>query len=107
MAKAVRPDFYSSFPTLQREDTKKEATDDEQMLYGMSKTNGWKLFSEYAETLVKELDQLNDSAVANGATYEELGKNTIVISLTKGIINKLLNKVSDSKEACERPSAKQ
>lgn len=101
MKNAIRPDFFNSLPSIAKDDNRKDLTDEERFLYGMSNHAGWKVFSEIAEQLVKELDQMNDVAVSQGMTYEELGKNTVVISLAKGIIRKLMDKVSDSKEACE------
>ena len=105
MAKtAVRPDFFSQFPSIKKDMEAQSigATEEERKYYGMSLTSGWVLFKQMADTLIQELDQLNDKAIENGATFEELGKNSVVISQTKGIIKKLLDKVEDSKEACER-----
>lgn len=103
---ALKPSFFSQFPSLKQDEEAKKrgATEEERLYYGMYNTAGWKQFQAMAEQLIGELDQLNDNAVASGATYEELGKNTVVVSLAKGIIKKLLNKVEDCKEACERPS---
>lgn len=103
MAKAIRPDFMN-LPSLKLDGEAKEkgATEEERALYGMYNTGGWKLFEERAEKLISDMEQLNDVAVANGLPYEELGKNTVVISLAKGVLRKLLNLVSDAKEACER-----
>ena len=100
---AVRPDFFNNLASLKKrqEDLdKKGITDEEQAYYTMSLSKGWQQFSENAENLMSELDSINDRAVENGMSYEELGKNTVVISLVKSIIKKLLNRVEDSKEAC-------
>jgi hypothetical protein len=105
MAKiATRPDFMANFPSLkQQEEAKKTgATDEEQKLYGMTLTTGWEVFSKYIDQLISELDQLNDNAIAQGANYEEIGKNTLVISLTKGLIKKLMNRVDDATEVCTK-----
>lgn len=101
---AVRPDFFANFESLKRKEeaAKKGTTEEEQAYYSMSLSEGWKLFNKDIENLLAEMDQLNDQAVANGMTYEELGKNTVVISLAKGVIRRLVNKVEDAKEACER-----
>lgn len=106
MKQAIRPDFFSNFPSLKKEveAQKNGASEEERKYYGMYLTDGWRLFSEDVQRLLEELEQLNDSAVANGSTYEELGKNAVVVSLTKGIIKRLVDKVNDAKEACEQPS---
>lgn len=100
----MRPDFYTNFPSLKIEEEAKEkgATEEERNYYSMALTLGWKQFEEEVERLLEELDSLNDNAVSNGMPYEEIGKNTIVVSLTKGIIRKLINRINDAKEACER-----
>lgn len=105
MGDAIKPNFFSQFPSLKQDEEAKKrgATDEERMYYGMYNTAGWKLFKERAEQLMKELDESNDVAIASGIPIEEIGKNAIVISLTKGVIKKLLNIVDDSKEACEEP----
>lgn len=103
MKTATRPDFFN-VPSLKvhEELDKKGVSDEEQAYYGMSQTKGWQQFTDLASKLMEELDQINDNGVATGMSYEELGKNTIVISLTKGIIKKLLNKVEDAREQCEQ-----
>ena len=102
---AIRPDFFANFESLKRNKEAERAggTPEEQALYSMSLTEGWKLFNNTADKLMDELQTINDSAVANGAPYEELGKNTVVISIAKGILRRLINFVEDAKEACERP----
>lgn len=100
---AIRPDLFLNLDTLkkEREAEAKGATEEETALYSMSKTLGWKHFNRIAEDLVKELENMNDQAVMSGMTYEELGRNTVVLSLVRGIIRRLLTKVSDAREVCE------
>jgi len=99
---AVRPDrYFANIPSLVgKEGT--EVTEEERFLYSMSSSNGWQVFKKYADEVVADLDEINSIAIAKGENFEEIGKNTIVINLAKGIIKKLLNKVSDAKEACEK-----
>lgn len=101
---AIRPDFFANFESLKRNEEAKKigVTPDEQAYYAMSLSDGWKLFNTEVDYLLQEMEQLNDAAVASGAPYEELGKNTVVISLAKGVIRRLINKVEDAREACER-----
>lgn len=104
MVDATKPDYYSRFPSLKQDEEAKKrgATEEERLYYGMYNTAGWKQFTKLAEQLLSELDQSNDMAIASGVSIEEIGKNAIVISLSKGIIKRLLNKVEDSREACEQ-----
>jgi hypothetical protein len=48
------------------------------------------------------LEKINEAAVAGGMSYEEIGRNTIVITQTKGIIQKIFNIVEDAKEALDK-----
>lgn len=101
-SKAIRPSFLN-VPVLNRdkEAEKRGATDEERSLYHMSQTGGWVLFRDIAHQVLQELDDITAQAIANGASEREIGRNTIVTSLTKDIINRLLNRVEDAKEACE------
>lgn len=98
---AIRPNFINPITTSEKVLEKKGASDEERALFAMSKGGGWKLFKEYAYQALSELDELNRVAIANGAGYEELGRNTVVISSVKDIINHLINRVEDAKESCE------
>lgn len=99
---AIRPSFINPIvTTVDKEAEKKGASEEERALFAMSKGGGWKIFKDIAEQTLKELDELNRVAISNGAGYEELGRNTVVISSVKDIINHLINKVEDAKESCE------
>ena len=98
---AIRPSFINPMTTNEVEIERKGATDEERALYAMSKTGGWRFFKEIASQSLAELDELNRIAISNGAGYQELGRNTVVISSVKDIINHLINKVEDAKESCE------
>ena len=101
---AVKPEFFKNLPSLNKEEiqTDGKPTDEERMLYGLSQTAGWAILTKYIEELLEDFETMNDTAIANGATYEDLGKNTLVISLSRGIIRSIINKVTDAKESCER-----
>ena len=102
---AIKPDFFfKQLPSLQeadREAEKKGATDDERALYAMSQGRGWVILRDYILDLYNDLNQVNKNAITSGSSLEEIGRNTIVVSLTQDILDKTLNKVSDAIEACE------
>lgn len=103
MKTALRPDFYfKTVPSLQKEETEEKVgiTDNERALFAMSKTAGWKVFCEYVETLSRELGETSKAVIESGASMEEIGRNTIVITLTQDIIDKAINKVADAVEVC-------
>ncbi len=104
MKTAIRPDFYfKQMPSIQDADNeaiKRGASEEERQIFAMTQTAGWRVLSEFIEQLYKDLGEVNKTAIANGATLEEIGRNTVVVSLTQEILDKVLNKVSDSVEAC-------
>lgn len=102
-SKAIRPQFYSNLPSVVKEkEIGKGISDEERFLYSMSNTAGWKIFTEKKDALLKDMDTFQEASIANGATREVIGDNTIIISMVKGVLTALFNKVQDSKEACEQ-----
>ena len=100
---AIKPDLFVNnftFPKDQ-EALEKGASEDERSLYSLSRTVGWKILSEYIEEILTRLDYVNTQAIEKGASFEEIGKNTIIINQTKGIIEQIKNKVKDAVSECE------
>jgi len=106
MADAIKPNYFN-IPSLQAdvEAQKRGITDEERQLHAMSESGGWKRLTEIKANVLNDLDQINEAAIARGATREEIGDNTIVISLVKGVIKQLWNKVEDAREAIEQSGA--
>jgi len=101
---AVRPDsYFSSLPNVIKDEEakKKGTTEEERALMALSETMGWKILSEYIDRLVEDLDNVSGLAIADGATFEEIGRNTVVVNLAKGVIKRIKDKVADAKEICE------
>jgi hypothetical protein len=101
---ATKPDFYNQFVSLRDRDIAKKAkvTEEEMALYSMSKSKGWQIFNNTVKNLLEELDGMNMRAIEGGTiSLEEIGKNTLIINYTKGIINRLMDKVNDVGEAVE------
>ena len=99
MTTAIRPDYFN-VPSLQRNESAEKATPDELALHEMAQMRGWKILKETAEQASKELGEVNKQAIAQGLSLEEIGRNTVVIALAQGVIERLLNKVADASEAC-------
>ena len=99
---AIKPEFR---PNIAKEEEIKKtgATDEEKALYSMSGSKGWRILEEYIDDQIHALDNINEKAMEVGQNFEEIGKNTVISSLAKKIIERILNKVADAKEACERP----
>jgi hypothetical protein len=101
MKTALRPGFFN-MPIKEEVRVEGKATDDEKALQALSESRGWVILSEFIDRLIKELDGVTESAMVNGLPLEEIGKNAIVVSQSKAIINRIQNKVKDAKEVVER-----
>lgn len=102
---ALRPKtFISQLPTFkgEKEATTKGATQAEKQLAAMSRMAGWQVLKEFIGEIWNELDAVNDAAIAGGANFEQLGQNALVISQTKTVLKKILDKVEDAKEAIDK-----
>ena len=102
---ALRPDvFIGNLPSLvkQQEADKKGASTEEIQLAAMAESAGWTIFKEFVNEVKEELDQLNEQAIGAGKSKEEIGENAIVISLVKGVINKIINHIEDAKDSCAK-----
>lgn len=103
MKTAITPDFFfNSLPSMQAdtEAAKKGATDEERALFALKQMKGWTVLKDYIENMYKDLNEVNKTAIASGASLEEIGRNAIVVNLVQEIIEKILNKVLDATEAC-------
>lgn len=100
MSEALRPDFFSALPSLQKPISKGKATPEELALHEMSQMRGWVILKGLAEQVSQELSDMNRAAIAQGLPLDEIGRNAVVISLAQGVIERLLNKVADATEAC-------
>jgi hypothetical protein len=103
-SKAIKPDVFNRLPVFEEEEEKDISglSEEEKVLASGAKTTFWKVLKEYIEEVVNNLDEVNEMAISQGADYEEIGKNAIVVSATKGIIKKIINKVEDSREESEK-----
>jgi len=104
--KAIKPDrFFSNIATFvkEKEVEVKGLTDEEKILARGANTSFWKVLKDYIGEVVESLDLINEMAIDKGSEFEEVGKNTVVISLAKGVIKKIIDRVEDAKEASEKP----
>lgn len=101
---ALKPDFFNRLPTLLVEESAKKAdvSEEEMKLAALSNSGGWFVLEEYIDSLLKDLDQGTESAMAQGLPFEEIGRNAVVINLAKGVINRIKQKVQDGREAVEK-----
>lgn len=98
---ALRPD-HSVRPFFQQEpktEDVKTITKDEEILAAGAENAFWKILRKRFDEAIAELDSINEQAISQGAPPDQIGQNTIVISLAKGVLKKIANVVEDAKEA--------
>lgn len=101
MKSAIRPAFFTHIPTLEKKQDEEKGTDDEQFLYGMTNSSGWRVFTQRKDAMLKDMDTFQETTIANGGDEAEIGKNAIIISMVKGVIQRLWTMVDDAKETYE------
>jgi hypothetical protein len=95
---ALRPTIMN-IPSFKKEETTESINDEEKFLGVLGNTKGWEILRDFARQAMSELDLFNSEAIANGQTFEEIGKNTVIISLAKEIVQRIISKVEDAREA--------
>ena len=102
MHNAIHPDYFKDFKTLtKKEDEQPIEQKEERVLADMAELAGWKVLKEYVGDLKESLDKLLSTVMEGGATYEEIGQKTIVTTLTKSYLDRVVERVEDASEALE------
>jgi len=101
MKQALRPGFNVPLTKKDVEVEKKGASEEEIALYKMSESSGWRVLNDFIDRQIQELEDVNAGAVKEGLSFEEIGKNAMILIMTKEIIKKVQNKVNDAREICE------
>ena len=102
MKAALRPSFFVNVPSLESTDRGEGPTDEELALHAMSQTAGWGVFKDIASHVTAELNNINKVAISQGLPLDEIGRNAIVVNLAQEVVERLINKVLDASESCEK-----
>jgi len=97
----IKPNFFTEFEQLGEEEKTKGETDQEQ-LHFLSETAGWKHVKKYVEAIVADLDATVLASMANGASFEDIGRKTAVKEVTKDVLNRILSYVDNARASVER-----
>lgn len=99
---AIKPVFNIPAFLEQKEELNiLELTDEEKVLGTGANTAFWTALKSHVNNQLLELDKMGEAAISTGAPLEEIGRNAVVISQIKGVINKIFHVVDDAKEALE------
>ncbi len=102
---AIKPtSIFNNLASFQQESQESAETisDEEKAIATLANTAGWKALKGFIQSVNGDLDNINSAAIENGASFEELGRNVLVVNLTKNVIQRILDKVEDCKEASEK-----
>jgi hypothetical protein len=106
MKQAIRPTYFNLRDEILKkkidESIKNGSTEDEQQLALMSGTPGWKVLKEFIDNLSNTLESTNRGQIESGLSFEEIGRNAVVIQIVKDIINQITNKVQDAADAINK-----
>uniref|UniRef100_A0A6M3J205 Uncharacterized protein n=1 Tax=viral metagenome TaxID=1070528 RepID=A0A6M3J205_9ZZZZ len=103
---AIRPEIFTIKGFIQQDKKDDEHTVEEKILATGANNAFWKTLKKHFENSIQQLDRINEEAIAGGMPLEEIGRNALVISQVKGVLNKIMNVVEDAKEALDGGEAK-
>src|SRR3990167_6602292 len=94
--KAIRPGSFN-FQDYIKEDREQplKPNEEEQILSQGKQGAFWKTLRKYFDNELTQLDLIQDNAIARGATRDQIGENAVVISLTKGVLKRIIHRVED------------
>lgn len=99
---ATKPDVFKSFTDIDKRTPQEKIKDldpEDIALSAMSSHDGWRVLNEYIEHLKSEMDGLIAASIANGNSFEDVGKLTVVANLAKEKLHAIQQRVTDAKEA--------
>lgn len=98
---AIRPGMFSlrKYAKEERELDEETLTDDEKVLANGAEQKFWLVLKKHLESEIDQIDRIAEAAIESGASTEEIGQNTIVVTQVKGLVRRLFNIVDDASEA--------
>lgn len=98
---SIKPNIFQEFESLGEEE-KTQGELDQEALHFLSETAGWKHLKNYIEAIVVDLDATVLNAMANGASFEDIGRKTAVKEVTKDVLKRIVGYVDNARDAVER-----
>lgn len=104
---AIRPDAFADYRQIidrAKPKPKEPELIEERQLAAMSTTDGWIVLRKYIDELQSDLAHINKSMMERGASFDEIGKNAVIVQLADELLTKIVQKVDDAAEAdAKRP----
>ena len=105
MKTAIKSNYFNEFENVKALQESKGKDPDQQTLASLSNHSGWKVLKAYIERIMEELDNLTKTQMANGVSFEEIGRSTVVKEITKDALRRIIIRVQDAEESGEEGSA--
>ena len=96
---ALRPTFTTIREYVEEEKDLTTLNAEEKILASGAENIFWKTLSNYFDSSIQVLEQINENAISQGMALDEIGRNALVISQVRGVLRKIQNVVSDAKES--------
>jgi len=99
MDKALKPDVFQAFRDMDVPTKAPEEKDPEDMaLKALANHDGWRYLEEYITRLQKEMKELVSASIANGSSFDDIGRITVVSNLASEKLDQVKQKVNDARE---------
>ena len=97
---AIKPNYFNEFANIKAVEVPVEKEDLDQLaLARLSDVPEWHIFEKIKNELISQLDDAVKQQMASGANFDVIGQSTVIKELTKDVITRLFNRVSDAKES--------
>lgn len=101
---AIRPDAFVDYRKViekAQPETEPELLE-EKYLAALAHSDGWQVLNKYIQQLSSDLRNINKQMMERGASFDEIGKNAVVVELADELLTKIIQKVEDARESVER-----
>jgi len=104
MKQALHPNYFNPInevKALQEDIANEQPLIEQEALHALSETKGWKILEELFDDIVEGIDGSVTRQMEAGASFEEIGKTSVIREITKDVIRRIRNKVGDAKESVD------
>ena len=101
---AIKANYFNEFANvkaLQEQKVNPGKDPEQEKLFALSQTGGWQVLKEYIERIMDELDNLTKTQMAQGVSFEEIGRSTVVKEITKDALKRIITRVQDARDSGE------
>ena len=98
---ALRPTIFNIDAFKEPDITAKVISEDETALAALDGNHGWHLVVEFKQRVIREMEEANKALMASGQSFDEIGKNAVVINLAENVVDRIINLVGDAREVID------